>query len=81
LGLPGGDGEEESFIKALETVLEIGKRLGLHIGTVAADEAAAKRKTEMGFSFLLTGQDPNFLAAGAKASFQQCDKGRKAAKI
>jgi len=81
LGLSGGDGEEPEFIKSLETVLEIGKRLGLHIGTVVANEAAAKRKTEMGFSFLLTGQDPNFLAAGARASWQQCDKGRRAAKI
>jgi len=81
LGLPGGDGEEPSFIEALEKVLDIGKRLGLHIGTVAASEAAAKRKTEMGFSFLLTGQDPNFLAAGAKASWEQCDKGRRAARL
>jgi len=81
LGLPGGDGEEPSFIEALEKVLEIGKRLGLHIGTVAASEAAAKRKTEMGFSFLLTGQDPNFLAAGAKASWEQCDKGKRAARL
>jgi 2-keto-3-deoxy-L-rhamnonate aldolase RhmA len=79
LGLTGGEGEEPEFVKALETVLEIGKRLGLQIGTVAANEAAAKRKTEMGFSFLLTGQDPNFLAAGAKASFLQGDKGRRAA--
>lgn len=81
LGLPGGDGEEPEFVRALKTVLEIGKRLGLHIGTVAGNEAAAKRKTEMGFSFLLTGQDPNFLAAGAKASWQQCDRGRRAARI
>ncbi|OCK83026.1 Phosphoenolpyruvate/pyruvate domain-containing protein [Lepidopterella palustris CBS 459.81] len=81
LGLPGGDGEEPSFIGALEKVLEIGKRLGLHIGTVASTESAAKRKTEMGFSFLLSGQDPNFLAAGAKASWQQCDRGKRAAML
>ncbi|KIM94671.1 hypothetical protein OIDMADRAFT_135628 [Oidiodendron maius Zn] len=80
LGLAGGDGEESSFIEALEKVLEIGKRLGVHIGTVAATEVASKRKTEMGFSFLLSGQDPNFLASGAKASFQICEKGRTAAR-
>lgn len=80
LGLSGGDGEEPQFIEALEKVLRIGKRLGLNIGTVAGTEAAAKRKTEMGFAFLLTGQDPNFLAAGAKASWQQADKGVKAAR-
>lgn len=81
LGLAGGDGEEPSYIKALEVVLSIGRRLGLHIGTVAVSEAAAKRKTEMGFTFLLTGQDANFLAAGAKASWQQVRQGVRAAKM
>ncbi|KAG0648154.1 2,4-dihydroxyhept-2-ene-1,7-dioic acid aldolase [Hyphodiscus hymeniophilus] len=81
LGLAGGDGEEPQYIEALETVLRIGKRLGLHIGTVAASEAAAKHKAEMGFTFLLSGQDANFLAAGAKASWQQVRQGVRAAKI
>ena len=80
LGLPGGDGEEPEFIEALEKVLAIGRRLSLHIGTVASSEAAAKRKTEMGFSFLLTGTDSAFLVSGATHASQQATNGVKSAR-
>jgi 2-keto-3-deoxy-L-rhamnonate aldolase RhmA len=80
MGLPGGDGEEPVFIQALEKILSIGKRYDLEIGTVAGSEAAARRKKEMGFSFLLAGSDGSFLAAGCQTAWQQCSKGVRAAK-
>jgi 2-keto-3-deoxy-L-rhamnonate aldolase RhmA len=80
MGLPGGDGEEPMFIQALEKILSIGKRYGLEIGTVAGDEKAAKRKTEMGFTFLLVGSDGACLAAGCQTAWQQCSNGVKAAR-
>lgn len=75
LGLPGGDGEEPSYISALETILQAGKKNNVVVGTVGATEASAKRKVEMGFKFLLTGQEPNFLAAGASQVLQACQRG------
>jgi 2-keto-3-deoxy-L-rhamnonate aldolase RhmA len=81
MGLPGGDGEEPVFIQALEKILSIGKRYGLEIGTVAGSERAAKRKKEMGFSFLLVGSDGAFLASGCQTAFQQCSKGLGAARV
>ncbi|KIW29743.1 uncharacterized protein PV07_05532 [Cladophialophora immunda] len=80
MGLPGGDGEEPSYINALQRILEAGKRNGVVIGTVGATEASARRKVEMGFRFLLTGQEPNFLAAGARSTLQQCQRGMIAAR-
>jgi 4-hydroxy-2-oxoheptanedioate aldolase len=81
MGLPGGDGEEPVFINALEKILRIGKRYSLEIGTVAGTEEAAKRKKEMGFSFLLAGSDVSFLAAGCQTAWQQCNKGVRAARV
>lgn len=75
LGLPGGDGEEPAYISALEKILEAGKKNKVVVGTVGATESSARRKTEMGFKFLLTGQEPNFLAVGAKGVLQQCQRG------
>lgn len=80
MGLPGGDGEEAEYIHALGKIVEICKRRGLSVGTVALTEAATKKRTEMGFDFLLCGQDPNFLASAAKNAWQQCNKGRTAAR-
>ncbi|KAH0836218.1 hypothetical protein AYO21_08581 [Fonsecaea monophora] len=81
LGLQGGDGEEPVFVEALEKVLSIGRRLNLAVGTVAMSEAAAKRKTEMGFSFLLSGTDMFFLAAGAERNLDQCVRGVRSAEV
>lgn len=79
LGLPGGDGEEPKFINALEKVLSICKELGLHTGTVASSEAAVKRKTEMGFDFLLAGGDTGFLDAKARTMVAEFERGVKTA--
>ncbi|EXJ76471.1 uncharacterized protein A1O5_00979 [Cladophialophora psammophila CBS 110553] len=80
MGLPGGDGEEAAYLNALQNILEAGKRNNVVIGTVGATEASARRKVEMGFRFLLTGQEPNFLVAGAKSTLQQCQRGMNAAR-
>ncbi|EXJ86930.1 hypothetical protein A1O3_03884 [Capronia epimyces CBS 606.96] len=80
MGLPGGDGEEPAYIEALQTILEAGKKHHVVIGTVAGTEASSRRKVEMGFRFLLTGQEPNFLAAGARSAFQQCQRGVSSAR-
>jgi 2-keto-3-deoxy-L-rhamnonate aldolase RhmA len=75
MGLSGGDGEEPAYVRALEKVLQAGKKNDVVIGTVGATEASAKRKIEMGFKFLLTGQEPSFLAAGASAVLLSCQRG------
>lgn len=80
MGLSGGDGEEPAYVAALQKILEAGKRNNVVIGTVGATEASARRKIEMGFRFLLTGQEPNFLAAGARATLQQCQRGMTSAR-
>lgn len=80
MGLPGGDGEEPAYIDALQRVLDAGKRNNVVIGTVGATEASSRRKVEMGFKFLLTGQEANFLAAGARTTLQQCQQGINSAR-
>ncbi|KAH0847250.1 hypothetical protein AYO21_10847 [Fonsecaea monophora] len=80
LGLPGGDGEEPEFIQALEKILSIGRKYGVEIGTVAGTEQAVRRKKEMGFSFLLSGSDSSFLAAGSRSVWQQCSQGLREAR-
>jgi 2-keto-3-deoxy-L-rhamnonate aldolase RhmA len=81
MNLQGGDGEEPMFIEALEKILDIGKRYGVEIGTVAATEEAVRRKKEMGFSFLLAGSDVSFLATGCQNAWQQCSRGLSTARV
>lgn len=74
MGLSGGDGDEPEFIEALETVVRACKRCNLHVGTVGWTEEASKRKTEMGFNFLLNGSDSSFLNTGARSCWQMCNQ-------
>jgi 4-hydroxy-2-oxoheptanedioate aldolase len=53
MGLAGGDGSEEVFLKALQNVLQIGKKLGIPIGTFAADGEACQKRTADGFDFIM----------------------------
>ena len=53
MGLPGGDGNEDTYLAALQKVLGICKRLGRPIGIFAADEDACKKRTSEGFDFLM----------------------------
>lgn len=67
LGLQGADGQEPEYVKALEKILSIGKRLSMPVGIFSASPDALKVHLRMGFSFLLVGGDTTALANGAKA--------------
>jgi len=67
MGLPGGFGTEEKFVKAIEKVARICKRLGKPAGTAARDEAAASQLTKAGYRMLLTGSDAAVMVDGAKS--------------
>jgi len=53
MGLNGGDGDEEIFLKALQKVLAIGKALRMPVGTFASDGEGCRKRTAEGFSFIL----------------------------
>ena len=67
LGLEGADGQEDEYVSALQTVLEVGKRFGKPIG-ILGTQGAASRLVAMGFSYLmLPGGDAGILADAASA--------------
>lgn len=97
MGLPGGDGDEQIFLQALQKVLEICRALGRPVGTFASNGEGCRKRTVEGFDFILvslliyTGslrltsfQVPGevaLLAAGAQASLADCTKGARAGKL
>ena len=72
MGLPGGAGTEENFVKAIEKVSGICKKLGLPAGTAAGNNAAVKQLTKAGYCMLLTGSDAALMVDGAKSKIAQC---------
>jgi 2-keto-3-deoxy-L-rhamnonate aldolase RhmA len=53
MGLPGGDGDEEDFLQALQKVLKIGRALGKSVGTFASDGEGCRKRTAEGFDFIM----------------------------
>jgi 2-keto-3-deoxy-L-rhamnonate aldolase RhmA len=53
MGLPGGDGDESTFLEALQKVLKICKKLGKPVGTFASDGDGCRKRTAEGFDFLM----------------------------
>jgi 4-hydroxy-2-oxoheptanedioate aldolase len=71
MGLPGGaDGPEPEFKDAIEKIVAAGKKHGKMVGSLGTDPALAKRRADMGMTFLLTTIDYNVLLAG----FMSCQK-------
>jgi len=75
MGLPGGDGDEEVYLDALQHILEICKELGKPVGTWATDGEAARKRTAEGFDFLMVPGEVANLVAGAKASLADLKQG------
>jgi 2-keto-3-deoxy-L-rhamnonate aldolase RhmA len=65
LGLNGVFGTEEVYLKALQKLVSIGKRLGVYVGVLGFGEVLT-RYTEMGFDYLLLPTDGELFAMGAK---------------
>lgn len=53
MGLNGGDGNEEAFLRALQKVLAIGQKLGKPVGTFASNGEECRKRTAEGFDFLM----------------------------
>lgn len=70
MGLSGADGTEEQYVQALETILSIGKRLGLAIGIYSASADAVKKHVKMGFTFVLVSGDSTALVSGAHTAIE-----------
>jgi len=81
MGLSGGDGDEDSYVAALQKVLSICKRLDIPIGIFAADEDACRRRTSDGFDFLMLPGEAALLLAGAKTQLAGCMRGIQAVKL
>lgn len=82
MGLPGGiDGPEQTFDDALQTICSAGKRHGKMIGSMGVGPALAKRRADLGMTFLLTTVDYSVLVAGfaaARRDVEQALRGRQA---
>jgi 2-keto-3-deoxy-L-rhamnonate aldolase RhmA len=75
MGLAGGDGSEEVFLKALQKVLQIGKKLGIPVGTFASDGEACRKRTADGFDFIMARSPFDFalsVANGTPGSWRSC---------
>lgn len=70
LGLAGGDGDEDVFVKALESIAAAGKKAGKPVGIYAGTAETMRKYIEMGFRFFLWQGDTAMLAATAKTSVE-----------
>jgi 4-hydroxy-2-oxoheptanedioate aldolase len=71
MGLPGGaDGPEPEFKAAIEKICAAGRKYGKMVGSLGTDPALARRRAEMGMTFLCTTIDYNVLLGG----FMGCQK-------
>ncbi|MCJ1302420.1 hypothetical protein MMC08_005223 [Hypocenomyce scalaris] len=70
MGLTGADGEEEQWIKALEKIAGLGKKLGIAVGIFSVSPEAMKRQQKMGFSYFLVAGDLTSLSSGAIAALE-----------
>jgi 2-keto-3-deoxy-L-rhamnonate aldolase RhmA len=65
MGLSGSDGTEEVYIRALQKILTITKRLGIPAGILGSQDALF-RQVEMGFDYFLLAGDAAMLVLGAE---------------
>jgi 2-keto-3-deoxy-L-rhamnonate aldolase RhmA len=53
MGLPGGDGDEDVFLQALQNVLGVCRRLGKPVGTFASNGDECEKRSADGFDFIM----------------------------
>lgn len=79
MGLPGGiDGSETEFGIALQSVCDAGKKYRKMIGTMGVGADLAKKRADMGMTFLLTTVDYSVLVAGFAAAKKEVEQAFRA---
>ncbi|KAK5712494.1 hypothetical protein LTR15_012074 [Elasticomyces elasticus] len=66
MGFAGPDGDEEQYLKALDKLLAIGKRLDKPVG-ILLSPTAPQRQIEMGFDYFLMTGDADLMSRAAMA--------------
>ena len=76
LGIPG-EFEHPDFKKALETVLEVSKKMGALMGThvVIPDVSVAKEKINEGYRFIAYSIDTLILGTGSREALNRIRRG------
>lgn len=74
MGLPGGDGNEETFLQALQKVITIGRKLGKPVGTFASDGEGCRKRTAEGFDFLMVKIFIPFSTSYSSRQFRSLEK-------
>jgi 2-keto-3-deoxy-L-rhamnonate aldolase RhmA len=79
MGLPGGlDGSEPEFGEALQRVCDAGKKYSKMIGSMGVGADVAKKRADMGMTFLLTTVDYSVLVAGFAAAKKEIEQAFRA---
>jgi 2-keto-3-deoxy-L-rhamnonate aldolase RhmA len=80
MGLSGSDGTEVEYVRALQKILEITKRLGIPAGILGSQDALS-RQVEMGFDYFLLAGDAGLLVLGADMALSKAQASVEAAKV
>jgi 2-keto-3-deoxy-L-rhamnonate aldolase RhmA len=80
MGLSGSDGTEEEYVRALQKILNITKRLGIPAGILGSQDALS-RQVEMGFDYFLLAGDAGLLVLGAELALNKAQASVGAANV
>ena len=79
MGLPGSDGTEEVYVRALQKILTIAKRLQIPVG-ILGSATALHKQVEMGFDYFLLVGDSGLLIQGAETALSNAKSSIKKAR-
>jgi 4-hydroxy-2-oxoheptanedioate aldolase len=76
MGIPSSyDPDAPEFEAALDTVLQVAKRLGVAAGIHVSSGAVAQRRIAQGYQFISIQSDVNFVAAAARSALAEARAG------